>query len=82
MQQFCSIALALLLAFAALGDETAYPLQIEGPASSRVEIAELDDEESFARRETSSRVELCLKQSLSLVYRGGRPPVQGVNEVS
>lgn len=75
VQQFCFMAPALSLVFGTLGDEIAYPLQIEGPAMSREKVVKLDDERNVVREKISSEVELHLKKKPSLVYEGGKPPV-------
>lgn len=52
---------------ATTGGETDHPLQIERPAVFSKEVVELDDERNAVGTEESSGVELCMKESPSLV---------------
>lgn len=68
MQQCCFTAPALPLVLVTPADIVAHLLQTERAVMSRAEIVEFDDEKNTVRRQTLSRVELCLENNPSLVY--------------
>lgn len=71
VQQFYFMASALPIVIAALEDETSSLRRIERPGLSSAKVVQLDGDGNAAREEASSRVDLCLKEGLSVVYKRG-----------
>lgn len=82
VQKFSFKPLALPLVFAAFGDRTARPSQLERPAGSPAKVEEVDDERNAVRRKTFSIVQLSVKSDESLVFRRKKLSVLKVKEVS
>lgn len=81
VQQSCFTAPALPLMLATSGNESAHPLRDDRPGRSPAEIKELDNKGYVVREKTSLEVEVCLKESPSLVYGEGELTDSKLKEV-